>query len=439
MIRYFITGIIIFFGIANFCTAQTISNEKNIENLKNAIPPSPNSSSLGKYGNWPVGLYTGVPNISVPVYTISENGINIPVSLSYHAAGNRVGEVAAWVGLGWNLNAGGVITRAVRGLPDEDGYLNIRQQYTDPGNLASNTITASNASLNIYAAATGEGDSEADLFSLNAMGKSYRLIFKGDGSIVTIPYSNVKITFTQQVFSVILEDGTKMIFGGSPDFLEETINVRNTNGSFYSSWLLQKIIYVNGKTANFTYTVNNLIQDSYFSQSDNIEYVITSGGVCANHPYLSQSFSTRNNVERQNVKALNISTIETDLTRMEFLQDAVTRQDLQGGYRLKEIKVFSKLSNNYIEQYQLNYLYSTAVSSNELLSDNLTPVENNYYRSRLKLSSIDRKTSSGVDKQSWLFEYNPQNLPSRRSFAQDHWGFLGAFKIVASILGSPFN
>ena len=43
------------------------NNDQQIGALKNVVPPSPNSSNLGKYGEWPVALYTGVPNISVPV------------------------------------------------------------------------------------------------------------------------------------------------------------------------------------------------------------------------------------------------------------------------------------------------------------------------------------------------------------------------------------
>jgi len=45
----------------------------------------------------------------------------VPVSLSYHASGIRVQETAGWAGLGWALNAGGVITRTVQGAPDEMG------------------------------------------------------------------------------------------------------------------------------------------------------------------------------------------------------------------------------------------------------------------------------------------------------------------------------
>lgn len=90
------------------------------------IPPSPNASSLGKYLETPVSYATGIPSISVPLYEIREGNISLPINLSYHAGGIKVEEVASWVGLGWDLNAGGVIYRTMQGLPDDspNGYIN---------------------------------------------------------------------------------------------------------------------------------------------------------------------------------------------------------------------------------------------------------------------------------------------------------------------------
>src|SRR5882757_10686882 len=80
------------------------SIDQRIYDLKNVMPPSPNASSLGKYADWPVNEYTGVPNINIPLYELKGRSISVPVSLSYHASGIKVGEVAPSVGLGWSLN-----------------------------------------------------------------------------------------------------------------------------------------------------------------------------------------------------------------------------------------------------------------------------------------------------------------------------------------------
>ena len=78
--------------------AQPVNNA-----IKDVVMPPPNAASLGKYGDIPVSYYNGVPNVGIPVYTVSDGPVNVPVSLSYHAGGVRPGEPASWVGLGWSL------------------------------------------------------------------------------------------------------------------------------------------------------------------------------------------------------------------------------------------------------------------------------------------------------------------------------------------------
>ena len=80
---------------------------------------SPNAASLGQYGEVPVSLYTGTVQINVPIYEIDYMGHKIPISMTYHGSGVRPDQHPGWVGLGWNLNAGGCISRIVNGLPDE--------------------------------------------------------------------------------------------------------------------------------------------------------------------------------------------------------------------------------------------------------------------------------------------------------------------------------
>src|SRR5690606_30507535 len=108
--------------------------------LKNVIPPSPTVASLGKYGEIPVGLYTGTPNISIPLYEISEGPLSVPISLSYHAAGIRVEEIASNVGLGWALNAGGMVSKQIRGQDDDIGWVK------SPGNLIRDILASGTSS-----------------------------------------------------------------------------------------------------------------------------------------------------------------------------------------------------------------------------------------------------------------------------------------------------
>lgn len=82
-------------------------------------PQSPNVASLSTYGDIPVDLFTGTPSVEVPIGSLQFGGIHVPVFLSYHSSGIRAGELPAWAGLGWDLIAGGQITRTVKWLPDE--------------------------------------------------------------------------------------------------------------------------------------------------------------------------------------------------------------------------------------------------------------------------------------------------------------------------------
>ena len=75
--------------------------------LPSQSPQSPNAAALGRFGEYPVSTYTGVPSIGVPIYEVKAGSVSVPVSLNYHAAGVKITDVSSWVGLGWSLSAGG--------------------------------------------------------------------------------------------------------------------------------------------------------------------------------------------------------------------------------------------------------------------------------------------------------------------------------------------
>lgn len=97
-----------------WCAIATFAQSDNIL-ISNVTPPSPHAQSMLKAGHFPVSGYTGVPDITIPLYTVQLKDFSFPVSLSYNASGIKVNEEATRVGLGWTLNAGGVVTHTVRG------------------------------------------------------------------------------------------------------------------------------------------------------------------------------------------------------------------------------------------------------------------------------------------------------------------------------------
>ncbi len=81
--------------------------------------PSPESSRMNRYIDYPVDCSTGTANVSIPLYELSAGSYRLPLTLSYHTSGIRVDDEDCLVGLGWSFHSGGCITRTVHGLPDE--------------------------------------------------------------------------------------------------------------------------------------------------------------------------------------------------------------------------------------------------------------------------------------------------------------------------------
>lgn len=94
--------------------------------------PSSNALELGKFGKTPVNLFNGAINPNISIYTIKQGKLTLPINVSYYGCGVKVDRHPTWVGLNWNLNAGGVITRVVRDLPDDYDCPNSLQVYDAP-------------------------------------------------------------------------------------------------------------------------------------------------------------------------------------------------------------------------------------------------------------------------------------------------------------------
>ncbi|MED9945360.1 MAG: hypothetical protein UFI53_05310 [Hallella sp.] len=81
--------------------------------------PTPNTATLAQYGVVPMSLHTGKANISIPLLDVTARGVKLSASLLYDTSGILVNSLPSWTGHSWTLSVGGVITRAVKGYPDE--------------------------------------------------------------------------------------------------------------------------------------------------------------------------------------------------------------------------------------------------------------------------------------------------------------------------------
>ncbi|AFD06537.1 hypothetical protein Solca_1457 [Solitalea canadensis DSM 3403] len=97
-------------------TIRTVYGQKS----PGVLPPSPVTAEFTKYITHPVNMYNGLADVSIPLYTIQlKGGLSIPISLSYHGSGIKVGQERGQVGQGWVVNPGYRISRTMYGYADE--------------------------------------------------------------------------------------------------------------------------------------------------------------------------------------------------------------------------------------------------------------------------------------------------------------------------------
>ena len=93
------------------------------------LPNSPEAYSMIQYSSPQANLYRGEVSIDIPFYTYSDSDFEIPISFSYRSGGHQPNVPYGVMGLGWSLNAGGFISREIRGIADESASPTNKDQY----------------------------------------------------------------------------------------------------------------------------------------------------------------------------------------------------------------------------------------------------------------------------------------------------------------------
>lgn len=261
-------------------------------NAQQMIPgdiPTPNAASLGKYGDIPVSLFTGTPQISIPIHTLSVRGMELPITLDYDASGIMVNSLPSWVGQNWTLNAGGVIVRQQNGGYDEHefpsqapvkpkpyfrNYSEIRS-YVSDGNVCDSTSLVDRYFRVIT------DDMSPDIFTFHFLGKSGKFFLGNDGEWKVFSKDNLDIIFDVsddsnyispfragypkaglgylqpkviKGFVIRDEEGNEYHFGGTADSMDFTTSLFNMSvfEDIYSlhptAWYLTKVKDRHGNT-----------------------------------------------------------------------------------------------------------------------------------------------------------------------------------------------
>ncbi|MFP9099861.1 hypothetical protein ACLI09_12490 [Flavobacterium sp. RHBU_24] len=379
------------------------------QQMPNIMPPSPEASAVFKFAEIPVSLYTGLPNINIPLFEIESGGVNVPISISYHARGIQVAEVGSRVGIGWALNCGGMITKQVR---DKDDALQF--QCVDYSKVFSdlNERNSVSASTNLGVAETC--DMLPDQYSFSVNGVSGKLIpdLIGGGS-VTQQYTD----FSVSEGAITDGKGNKYIFGENNatdnDMIFLNRVIHNTDltqtppqgaasfSNYPNTWHLTTI-----KTAQNTEIKYYYTKETTYHTRRSYDKVI---GPHAD----SYTSDIRNEQQR-------LDSISFDKGKLKFEYTEAFPEEMPGNYSLHKIILYNK-EGQAIKQAIFDYEYTT--SEIDYVNINWYLAEDSSAYKRLFLKTVQFADKDGNTLPPYSFDYNPIVLPSRHSNSVDVWGY----------------
>jgi len=391
------------------------------------IPTTPTMWEFEKYGNYPVSMHTGVPDISIPLVFAQSGELKIPVSLRYHASGIKVDQKATWVGLGWTLMAGGAITRTVRGGVDEwsQGYINntyYEQGQFDPAFEDNYSITEQMI--------LGLIDTEPDIFNYNFMGYSGKFIFdhsenRGTATISLIPHNDLIITPTFsggggnesiESFTITTPEGYVAEF----DYPERSSEYRqgiqqSLTVTANSVWHLKEVTAPNGvDKISFEYkTLPGTVFNERYSRTESVELNDRCNNISDNIITGSNGGGTFSQVKR-------LERINFNNGYIYLNSSTGNRQDDPDdeSLRLDDVQLYSFINgkSTLIKKFQFQYGYFGSINNQDS-----TPDE---YEVRLKLEQLIEEGGNGATKNPYEFSYiENMGIPARFSTAQDYWGY----------------
>ncbi|MXN91129.1 hypothetical protein GR160_07785 [Flavobacterium sp. Sd200] len=380
------------------------------QDMPNIAPPSPEASQVFKFTEVPVSLYTGVPNISIPLFEIESGGVTVPISISYHARGIKVAEIASRVGLGWTLNCGGMISRQVRDEPDE--YPN---DVIDYDNIFWDQQKRTEEALNAQEFG-GPVDEIPDQYYFNANGISGKFIRDyTDGQPVVQQFSNIKVGLgsvgddkgNSYIFNASLDEGDIEYSYEGRELIEIGTNVVMNGGAeipvVSSAWHLGKIKTQKGPEINFTYEREIL---RFWRRS--YDKFVPGASPSGYRSYVKRVESNQDRHKR------------IDFDKGSVLFEYEPREDINGGGCLKKI-ILRDINEVVIKQVEFTHEYVVA-NDDAQIHPFLRGIDT-WAKKRMYLKTVQVKDASGNALPPHQFVYNTTPLPNRHSNSQDIWGY----------------
>jgi len=405
--RLTLTCIVLLYGIQAFSQSPP-----------QVIPPSPDAAAFAKYGEIPVSTYTGIPNISIPLYMVKTGIVDMPISLSYHAGGVKVEDMASNIGLGWTLNAGGSITRTVMGLPDDTGTIGFFYNYLN------SDMSNSDSYLKQIAGPPNQIDALPDIYYFNFGKYSGKFIFSKSGICYSIPHHNFKIKPAvgpqnggTNKWEILTEEGIKYIFAKT-ESMEISTACESSGGisgsgkdieAYTCTWYLTRVEEFH--TANVIdlkyFSIPQVSYDRTSSYSRTLTFDEEQPGCGLPGYECLGNFTT-------SCTTFTVARYYSVLTGISYPGGSLEfsnapRLDFPDAVRVTGVSI-----KNYKGELIKRFVF-----------------DNNSYFStcsavkckRLKLNSVTEVANDGTLQSPYTFEYDPENLPPRDSYDTDHWGY----------------
>lgn len=374
------------------------------QELPNQVQPSPSTMLFQRYGDYPVSLYTGIPEIKIPIYTIKEGDITVPIYLSFHASGFNVDEAMqpGLIGPGWTIHTGGMISRTINGIPDEDSGVRVPDFRTNTANRYGE--------MHSFYINDNTFDHELDIYSYNFLGYSGKYIPNAhsvlDNPYNPTPYDSFKLTEDglKVFFNEIKdENGLFYFFGGqgAEELTDYQVGNQNYTRSAISTWHLSGIVSTRfpGSSVGFKYQAG-----AFYNNQNFVKYVFDdafdeNGGGGISPSFYPYSFQNGNNKlifpSGRQYQTVAPYLINFSLGYVKF--------NLNNEKKLISIEVFNK--QNVLQR------------SVELIADNFP---NASFHRRLK--ALVFKDAMGKEQERYSFNYFAE-YASLGALSKDYWGF----------------
>ena len=431
---------VVILTIALYILPQRIEAQDGVEGYKSLIPQAPDAQALARAIDIPVNAYTGIPQISIPLYEINIGELTIPITLSYHAGGILANQEATEVGLGWSLLAGGTITRTIKCIEDFDnerGYLCYLEDWDgDPNSLE----LFFNRDSKLY-----YWDMEPDIFYFSTPFESGKFFFSHDKQahflnktanfrLANIPSSDAIELMDAKGIKYQYEDieETQTYTYKSPNTANTWENGFDLNFTLHDSygfnesdpitsvWKLSRIILPKGDTISFYYECIKYqlpVQESAVKQT---LYKTDGSSEGINIAGMLTERGLRYTYQKCIIDGKRLSEIRwrggSILFEAENRDDILSYSSYPNSKAIKAIKVKDAMGNT-VKHWLFDYSY---------FNQNTYSSYPHLFK-RLKLQSIKEVILS--DSIGYCFNYNEKaKLPAKNTKNTDFWGYYNGSK-----------